>query len=63
MLSSLLLLLLGISSFFLFGDRGAISSASLTGDAEGSILYEFDISISLSGLIYAFAMVNIGLVS
>jgi len=52
-----LLTLLCCATVLLFGDRGAVSSNSITGDPDSGIRHDFRISVAESGWVYASSMV------
>lgn len=56
-----LLTLLCCTTVILFGDRGAVSSNSITGDPDSGIRLDFGISVAESGWVYAAGMVNMGI--
>jgi hypothetical protein len=53
-----LLSLLCCTTIGLFGDRGAISSNSITGDSDSGIREDFGITVAESGWVYATGMVR-----
>ena len=55
---SALLLLLCCCILLLFGDRGAVSANSVSGDASQGIRYDFGLSVAKSGWVYAAIMVS-----
>lgn len=54
-----LLLLLCCCILLLFGDRGAVSASSVSGDAGQGIRHDFGLSVAKSGWVYAAVMVRI----
>ncbi|KAG7666643.1 putative sphingolipid transporter spinster-like protein 2 [Nannochloris sp. 'desiccata'] len=54
-----LLTLLCCTTVLLFGDRGAVSSNSITGDPDSGIRRDFGISVAESGWVYAAGMIGL----
>jgi hypothetical protein len=53
-----LLTLLCCTTIVLFGDRGAVSSNSITGDKDSGIRQDFGITVAETGWVYAAGMVR-----